>query len=88
MPAANYHTGLNATIAKMNNVFDDVENLAKTIIPLPYAQITRLITVLFLAVLPFQTVRKLKWFAIISEARDTRPHTVCATLIGGPGAGR
>ena len=44
-----YHTGIDGVVAKMNAVFDDVENLARTQIPLPYAQIARFVSFLFLA---------------------------------------
>ena len=36
-PAPPYHTSIDAAVNKMNAVFDDVETLARTQIPLPYA---------------------------------------------------
>merc|ERR1719460_2780603 len=63
-PAPPYHTSIDAAMLKMNAVFDDVENLARTQIPLPYAQIARFVCLLFLVLLPFALVSKLKWFVI------------------------
>jgi hypothetical protein len=55
-PAPPYHTSIDAAMLKMNAVFDDVENLARTQIPLPYAQIARFVCLLFLASLRVQHV--------------------------------
>jgi len=59
-----YHTSCDAALVKMNAVFDDVENLARTQIPLPYAQVGRIACLIFLVVLPFTLASKLKWFVL------------------------
>jgi len=72
-----YHTSCDAALVKMNAVFDDVENLARTQIPLPYAQVGRFVCLIFLVVLPFTLASKLKWFSpppslrISSTSRST-----------------
>jgi len=50
-----------SAIAKMSNTFEEVEHLATTVIPLPYAQLTRAIAFLFLAGLPVAVVQRLGW---------------------------
>eukprot|EP00966_Prymnesium_polylepis_P210744 4879742-Prymnesium_polylepis.1 len=64
IPAPPYHMALDSCVARMSAVFNDVEVLGTTILPLPYAQVSRFVTLAFLTVLPFALVADLKWLTI------------------------
>jgi len=49
---------------ELATVFDQVELLAMTMLPLEYAQASRLACLVFLALLPFSAVHALQWFVI------------------------
>ena len=51
-------------ITSMSDAFEELEHLGQTVIPLPYAQLTRLIAWLFLLELPLALVKELHWGVI------------------------
>jgi len=56
--------GIETAITAMSNILEDSEHLATTRLPLPYAQVTRLLTLGFLLVVPFAYTTSLGWAII------------------------
>ena len=63
-PSFNHHLGIENDLTALSNVFEEVEYLGCTIIPLPYAQLTRIVSLFYVITLPFGTAHELKWFTI------------------------
>tara|TARA_B110001452_G_scaffold238771_1_gene219457 strand:- start:1156 stop:1992 length:837 start_codon:yes stop_codon:yes gene_type:complete len=58
-----YHLAIDEAIHRCSATFEEVENLALTTMPFGYAQVTRLITLLYLVALPLSAVSALHWCA-------------------------
>lgn len=56
--------GIETAITTMSNILEDSEHLATSLLPLPYAQLTRLLTLGFLAVIPLAYTSSLGWTII------------------------
>ena len=69
--------GIEQAIENMSNVFEATEHLATSLLPLPYAQLTRLLMLIFLCMLPVAYVSSLGWVML--------PLSLLANL-GGPPA--
>jgi len=63
--SAPHHMTLNMELTKLSEAFELIEQLGITILPLPYAQLFRMVTIIYLAVLPFAVVRELGWMAVL-----------------------
>ena len=56
--------GIEDSIYTMASTFEDAEHLGTSLLPLPYAQLTRLLTLIFLVFLPLAYVRLLGWVMV------------------------
>uniref|UniRef100_A0A7S0L7X1 Bestrophin homolog n=1 Tax=Coccolithus braarudii TaxID=221442 RepID=A0A7S0L7X1_9EUKA len=63
-PSAPHYAALEANITKLSALFEQCEHLGITIVPLLYAQLTRLLPTVFLLLLPFSVMRGFTWEAI------------------------
>jgi predicted membrane chloride channel (bestrophin family) len=59
-----YHLNVEACVYAMGAAFDDMVTLGETLMPIPYAQVSRFISIIFLFVLPFSLVDALHWYII------------------------
>ena len=64
-PSFNHHLAVDASISAMSELFEEVEHLGQTLIPLPYAQLNRVVAVVFLILLPFGTGTTLGHFNVL-----------------------
>jgi len=64
IPSPNHHLSIENEIKKMARVCEEVEHLNMTILPLPYAQLTRLVTFLLLIILPYASVGDVDFLCI------------------------
>jgi hypothetical protein len=71
IPSPNHHLSIENEIKKMARVCEEVEHLNMTILPLPYAQLTRLVTFLLLIILPYASVGDVRTHSL---PRQTRGH--------------
>ena len=53
--------GIETSITSLADILEDSEHLAISILPLPYAQLTRFLTLLFLMVLPMAYILAIGW---------------------------
>ena len=51
-PTASHHLAIESAVEELANSFEEVEHLGTSLLPLPYAQITRIAVLLFLLLLP------------------------------------
>ena len=51
-----HHLAVEESIVQLSGTFEEVEHLALTMMPLPYAQLSRLATLLFLLIIPLTAV--------------------------------
>ena len=56
--------GIETAITTMSNILEDSEHLATSLLPLPYAQLTRLLSLGFLMVIPLAYTSSLGWTII------------------------
>jgi predicted membrane chloride channel (bestrophin family) len=61
---APYHLAIDGAIGRMATQFQECVLLGTTQMPLPYAQVSRFVCLVFLASLPFAIVRSVKWLTI------------------------
>jgi len=59
-----YHLAIESCVHSLGQSFDDMVTLGETLMPIPYAQVTRFVSVVFLTVLPFSLVNSLHWYTI------------------------
>lgn len=59
LPSSPHCAGLDAVIDQLSDTLERVELIGLTMAPLPYAQVTRWITLAFLVFLPFESVAKM-----------------------------
>ena len=90
-PSFNHHLGIEQDITVLSNIFEEIEYLGCTIIPLPYAQLTRVVSLFYVISLPFGTAPALGWFTpLLTLAASLIYFTVdeCASEMETPFEGR
>lgn len=65
-PSFNHHLAVEADLSEFGMIFEQIEYLGLTIIPLPYAQLTRVVSLFYCLMLPFGVAEDLKWAATIT----------------------
>ena len=79
LPSSPHASGLDALVDQLSDTLEQVELIGLTIAPLPYAQVTRWITLAFLIFLPFESAVRCRHCVL-------RPHTPTRALSPAPQA--
>eukprot|EP00966_Prymnesium_polylepis_P320219 7376599-Prymnesium_polylepis.1 len=65
VPSAPHAASLERSIEEMSNAFEEIEFLSLTLLPLPYAQLSRIICLLFLIAVALSASTALSWYTLI-----------------------
>jgi len=57
----NHHLAIEAALSQMSDIFEEIEHLGVTVLPIAYAQLTRVASLLFLIAFPFAYAAFMSW---------------------------
>ena len=83
------YMAVDAGICQVADIYEEVEHFGDSVLPLHYAQFTRMIALIFLLLVPLSLVREVGWgvvpvgffanlvYFLVDEARRPPPHSFC-----------